>query len=170
MARPEIALQPGSLDVLASTPAVLRSMLAGMPDELTSEPGGEGWSAKDVVAHLLSIAPKSSLERVRLMLESDTPPIPNVDEEAILAASGMRSWPLARLLDGLDVERGARMPVLSQLTDEQLRRCGTHSAAGLISVADVINHVAYHDLLHIAQIARLLAAPIEQRRGAMRMF
>ena len=40
----------------------------------------------------------------------------------------------------------------------------------MISVADVLNHVAYHDLLHIGQIAGLLAAPIEARRGAMRVF
>ncbi|MDP9237640.1 MAG: DinB family protein [Chloroflexota bacterium] len=170
MPEPEAELHPAALDILAATPGVLRSMLAGTPDALLSTPGAEGWSPKDVVAHLLSIAPRSSLERVRLMLESDTPPIPNVDEEAILAASGMRSWPLARLLDAFDVERGERTAVLSRLTDEQFRRCGQHSVAGLISVADVINHVAYHDLLHIAQVAHLLAAPIEERRGAMRMF
>jgi hypothetical protein len=170
MPQPEVTLHPASLDVLTSTPALLRSMLAPLPAAAIESRGGEGWSPKDIVAHLLSISPQAALERVRLMLEHDNPMIPNVDEEATLAASGMRSWPLPRLLDEFAVERGERMSRLTHLSDVELRRPGRHSVAGVITVADVINHVAYHDLLHVAQIAQLLAAPIEERRGAMRMF
>ena len=167
---PEVALHPAALDVLMATPALLRSMLAGLPESAVDVPGDEGWSPKDVVAHLLSISAKASLERVRLILEHDNPVIPNMDEEATLNDSGMRSWRLARLLDEFDVERGERMAALMDLSDAELKRHGQHSVAGAVSVADVINHVAYHDLLHISQIAQLLAAPIEERRGAMRMF
>jgi hypothetical protein len=45
-----------------------------------------------------------------------------------------------------------------------------HSGVGEISIADVIHHVAYHDLIHIAQAARLASAPLEPLRGAMRPF
>ena len=170
MPEPGKTVHLGALDVLTSTPAVLRSMLVGLPEELVSEAGAEGWSAKDVLAHLLSISPKAALQRVRLMLEHDEPDIPNMDEDAVLAASGMRAWPLARLLDEFAAERGERMASLRNLSPEQLARTGKHQVAGLISVADVLNHVAYHDLLHIGQIAGLLAAPIELQRGAMRVF
>lgn len=170
MAEPEATLHPATMDVLTSTPKVLRGILRAVPDELVCETGAEGWSARDVVAHLLSISPKASLERVRLMLEHDVPAIPNMDEEAVLVASGMRSWPLDRLLDGLAEERGGRMASLVGLSAGQLARTGRHQVAGTITVADVLNHVAYHDLLHIGQIVGLLAAPIEARRGAMRMF
>lgn len=170
MATTGTTLHSATIQILTSTPAVLRTMLAAVPDELVAETGAEGWSAKDVVAHLLSISPKASLERVRLMLEQDVPAIPNMDEDEVLVASGMRSWPIPRLLDGLAEERAGRMARLAGLSAEQLARTGRHQMAGLISVADVLNHVAYHDLLHIGQIASLLAAPIEAQRGAMRMF
>ena len=167
---PTTTLHPAALDVLASTPAILRSMLAPLPQATLDAPGDEGWSAKDVVAHLLSIATKASTERARLMIEHDDPAIPNMDEEAVLVASGMRDWPLARLLDEFATQRATRVPELAALTAEQLQRTGRHSAAGSINVAEVLNHVAYHDLLHIAQVARLIGAPLEQQRGAMRMF
>ena len=62
------------------------------------------------------------------------------------------------------------MTMLRALTPDDLTRPGQHSVAGEVRIADIVHHIAYHDLLHIGQVAGLLAAPIEQRRGAMRMF
>jgi len=41
---------------------------------------------------------------------------------------------------------------------------------GDLAIADIIHHVAYHDLVHVAQAARLAGEPLEQLRGAMRVF
>ncbi len=163
-------LHPATLDVLTSTPAVLRAMLSSMPPALVGAPGPDGWSPKDVTAHLLSIADVASLERARLIIEHDNPALPNIDEGATLEASGVRPWPLDRLLDAFAEARGARMAALRQLSAADLGRRGRHQLAGDVSVADVLNHVAYHDLMHIQQVAQLLAMPIEEQRGGMRMF
>jgi len=163
-------LEPGTLDVLAGTPATLRALLAGIPEEALSAPGAEGWSARDVVAHLASIQRTANVQRVRLMIEHDNPLIPNVDEEETLAASGLRSRPTADALATFERERGEAMAMLRSLTAEDLLRRGRHQVAGDLTVADIVHHIAYHDLLHVGQVAALLAAPIEQRRGAMRMF
>ena len=53
--------------------------------------GPEGWSARDVVAHLASIQRQANVQRVRLMLDHDNPVIPNMDEDEVLNASGFRS-------------------------------------------------------------------------------
>jgi hypothetical protein len=156
--------------VLASTPAALRGLLASLPATALEAPGAEGWSPKDVVAHMLSVEQQALTGRLRLIVEGDDPAIPNIDEDATLGASGMREWPLARLLDEFAAQRSAAILKLSALDTEKLARRGRHSAAGAVSAADVVHDVAFHDLLHIGQITRLICAPLEERRGAMRMF
>ena len=163
-------LLPSALDVFGSTPATLRALLGKLPDDAVSAPGDEGWSAKDVVAHLVSLYGPTLVNRIRPILERDEPPIPSADEAALLEASGLRRKPLAELLDELDRQRRDAVAWLRGLSDEQLRRVGIHSEAGRVSVADLIHHKAWHDLLHVEQVCRLLAAPLDERRGAMRMF
>ena len=161
------ALHPLVLLTLERTPAVVRALLGGMPDAIVTAPGAEGWSPRDVVAHLLSIHYAANVQRVRWMLDNDDPIVPNVDEHATLEASGMRAWPLARLLDEYETARAESMQWLGALTPDQLARSGRHASAGAITIADVMHHVAYHDLLHLGQITQMLYAPVEQRRGAM---
>jgi hypothetical protein len=160
-------LHPATIATLERTPAVLRTLLEGLPDEVVHVAGDEGWSPLDVMAHLLSVHRAANLQRVRWMLDADNPSIANIDEERVLESSGMREWPLDRLLDEFADARTEIMEPIRALTPEQLTRTGRHEVAGTITIADVLHHVAYHDLLHIAQVARLLLAPLDERRGAM---
>jgi hypothetical protein len=163
-------LLPAALDVFGSTPATLRELLGKLPEEAVSTPGDEGWSAKDVVAHLVSLYGPTLVDRIRPILDRDEPPIANADEAAILEASGLRAKPLAELLDQLERQRRDAVAWLRGLSDEQLRRVGIHSAAGRVSVADLIHHKAWHDLLHVEQVCKLIAVPLDEHRGAMRVF
>jgi hypothetical protein len=160
-------LYPSTIDTLARTPSVLHALLDSLPDEATTTPGPEGWSARDVLAHLLSVHYASNLQRVRWMLDADDPPIANIDEEQVLESSGMRAWPVSRLLDEFAAARGEAMEMVRAVRPDQLSRTGRHEVAGTITIEGILHHVAYHDLIHIAQIARLLALPLDQRRGAM---
>lgn len=157
-----------TLATLERTPLVLRDMMLGLPGEAVAAKGAEGWSAHDVLAHLLSIHYRANVQRVKLIVEADHPVIPNVDEEATLRESGMQGWPVERLLDEYAAARAESVAWLRSLPAGALARTGQHSVAGEISAADVLHHIAYHDLLHVAQIAKLLYAPLEARRGRMR--
>ena len=160
-------LERTTLAVLARTPAVLLALLDGLPQERVAAPGVEGWSPIDVVAHMLSIDEPILIGRVQFMLNEDHPALPNIGEE-LADISGMRSWPLQRLLDEFPPRRAAHVASLRELSSAQLARRGRHAIAGDITVADAIHHIAYHDLVHIQQICELLLLPIEQQRGAMR--
>ncbi len=162
------ALIPGALTVLANTPAVFRALFEGQPEEMIERRGIEGWSAKDVLAHLISIQGQAIVERVRAIAENDLPALPDVDETITLERSGLRERRVSELNSMFMEERGKVVAYLKSLTPEQLRRRGVHSLAGEITAADAIHHMAYHDLLHIAQAADLLSEPIEHGRGAMR--
>ncbi len=164
----EDGLYPSTLITLERTPAVLRTMLEGLPAEVIDARGVEGWTARDVVAHLLSIHYAANVQRVKWILDGDNPVVPNVDEDAVLESSGMRIWPLPKLLDQYASARAESVAWLRTLTPDDYARTGRHEVAGVISVADVLHHIAYHDLIHIAQTAKLISGPLEERRGRMR--
>jgi len=163
----EGSLAAGTLAVLASTPAVFEALFGGQPEDALSRPGEEGWSPKDVLAHLISIQGPALVDRVKAMLESGLPALPNADEQEILAASGLRGRPSRELLETFVESRAQAMRFLERLTLEEMDRRGRHELAGEISVADAIHHMAYHDLLHFAQASNLLAEPMQRRRGAL---
>jgi uncharacterized damage-inducible protein DinB len=50
-----------------------------------------------------------------------------------------------------------------------LGRVGIHSLAGEVTVANILNHAAYHDAQHIGQIARLIEVAAHEGRGNMRL-
>ena len=66
--------------------------------------------------------------------------------------------------------RAAEAGTFLGLTAADLARTGRHSAAGPITMAEMLNHVAYHDLLHVQQIAATLARVPNAGRGAFGMF
>ena len=165
--QPEEGLASGTTAILASTPKVLEALFDGQPEDALDRPGEEGWSPKDVLAHLISIQGPALVDRVKAMLDSDLPLLPDADEQKLLAASGLRGRAARELLQTFCEQRAQAVSLLDRLRPADLRRRGRHELAGEVSVADVIHHMAYHDLLHIAQAANLLAEPIRRRRGAM---
>jgi hypothetical protein len=160
-----------AIAVLASTPDVMRAMLAPLPAELVAVPGREGWSARDVVAHLSLRQRPAIIGRVSAILANPggPDPIPDV-AQSLMDVAPLRSHPLGDVLREFDEGRAEAVALLRSVTPEQLRWRGIHTGVGEISVADIIHHVAYHDLVHIAQAARLAHAPLEPLRGAMRAF
>ena len=160
-------LAPSAIEILESTPRTLRGLLGSLPEAAISSPGPEGWSPRDVLAHLLSVQQPAMIDRVRLMLENDEPPVPNIDEEAALVNSGYRERPAGELLDRFEKERAEAVAWVKGLPPESLARGGGHEVAGRITAADQLNHFAYHDLAHIRQICSLLIPRVERARGAM---
>jgi hypothetical protein len=166
---PSTTIEPAAVDVLAATPATLRALLGGLPQALVEAPADDDWSPRDVVAHLLSRAPVQA-ERVRVMLDADRPRLADVPEREQLERSGLRSRPLGELLDEFERLRAEDMRRLRDIRPEQAARTGQHEVAGEISVADAIHHHAYHDLLHIAQVATMLQDRLDPLRGNMQAF
>lgn len=164
-----VTLEPGTLEVIASTPTVLRALTATLPEAIVEACEDDGWSARDVVAHLLDRWP-SQRDRVEKMLAEANPVILDEDEVAGLEGSGLRQRPLAWLLGEFERTRAAEADAFRGLTTSDLARTGQHSVAGPITVAELLNHVAYHDLLHVQQIAATLARVPNAGRGAFGVF
>jgi uncharacterized damage-inducible protein DinB len=161
-------LVPSTLDLLDATPATLRATLLDLPEHCLDMPGGEGWSARDVVAHLAARQRPAFVGRVRAIVEQDRPVLPDIPDDGVRRPFERLSLPA--LLDDFATTRREAMQYVRSLGDANLVRTGRHETAGDVTAADIIHHIAYHDLVHLAQINAILRAPIERARGAMRMF
>ena len=162
-------LVPSTLEVLDATPATLRAMLMDVPQHCLEMKGGEGWSPRDVVNHLAARQPPAFIGRLRAIIEQDHPVLPGIADDDVLDESIVER-PLPILLDEFAQTRREAMQFVRALSEDELARTARHQTAGDVSAADIIHHIAYHDLVHIAQINALLRAPIDRARGAMRMF
>ncbi len=141
---PVNTIDPAAIDVISQTPAVLRALLAGLPAELLHQPNAEGWSLKDIVAHLHDAEGIAFVERISRMLSEDEPFIRSIDPPARLAAGGYAARALLTLLDELQQQRAQHVEWLSQLGADELARAGTHDEVGEIYVSDIVHQWAAH--------------------------
>ena len=85
-------LAAGACERLASTASVLRALIEGTPEELAERALDGRWSARDVVAHVISVEPLVLRARIAAMLAAPRSAMANVDEDQALEDSGLRHW------------------------------------------------------------------------------
>jgi hypothetical protein len=145
-------------DLLARTPALLHTLLDGLPDTWTDTPDvSDGWRPRDVVGHLLTGDTTDWMARVQRILETGTAvPFDRFDRFAMLERDV--GVPLAGLLDRFAEQRAANVARLAALvTDADLDRRGMHPSFGEVTLRQLLSAWAVHDLDHVAQIHAGLA-------------
>jgi hypothetical protein len=165
-----MAIDPTALTVIGSTPSVLRMLLGGVPASVVEEPNDEGWSLKDIVAHLADVESLAFEARITRMLEEARPLIQSIDPPGHLAASGYAARALGELLDELERRRSEHVAWLRGLSVDDMASTGEHDAVGEISVRDIAHQWAAHDLQHLRQMALMLQAHLAPLMGATRGF
>jgi DNA-binding transcriptional MerR regulator len=163
-------IDPAALAIIRGTPDVLRSLLHGLPRELVELPNDEGWSLKDIVAHLHDVETGAMVERIRRMLGEEQPFIRSIDPPARLVAGGYGARPLEELLAELSEQRAEHADWLARLTPDELRREGEHDEVGLIRVIDIAHQWAAHDMAHLRQMALMVQQYLAPKMGATRGF
>jgi hypothetical protein len=166
---PDHSLIPAAIEVVASTPAIMRTMLAPLPAALIEQPDRDGWSARDVVAHLTSRQGIAITGRIEAVLAQPGATMPEVPD-SLMDVKPYRARPFDDLLTEFETGRAGAVALLRRLTPEQFDLRGIHHGVGELTIAEVIHHLAFHDLLHISQAAQLTLSPLEPLRGAMRIF
>lgn len=161
-----------SLDFLARTPHVLRSLLAGLEDEwIQADEGPNTYSPHDVVGHLIHGEDTDWVTRTEhILAHGDARPFVPFDRE------GMRgrhdAQPLGALLERFGRRRAeslARIRALG-LTDADLARRGRHPDLGPVTLGQLVSTWVVHDLAHLAQIARVLAKARVPEIGPWRAY
>ena len=147
-----------AIPVLERTPTVLRTLLAGLPEDwIVQNEGGDSWSPFNVVGHLIDGERTDWIPRARMILSRDTRPFQPFDRFNHLAAT--KGKPLTELLETFDVLRAENLRTLGEweLTMAMLDLPGTHPALGPVTLRQLLATWVAHDLGHIGQVARVMA-------------
>jgi HAD superfamily hydrolase (TIGR01549 family) len=143
--------------ILRSTPAVLSSLTAGLPQTIFTEcPRPGEWCLAEILCHLRDVETEVNLPRLRKVLAENNPFLP-----------GMVTDPWAeervyRLQDGqtaLEDFTRARLELLAALESLQpadWQRPARHAIFGPTQLLELASIIANHDRLHIQQCTATL--------------
>ena len=158
--------------LLERTPTVIRALLSGLPDEWLDTPDSAGgWTARDVVGHLITGELTDWIPRAEIILKEGTQrPFDPFDRFAMLERD--RGVPLDTLIDRFEELRRQSMTRLHELVqdDADLDRTGRHLQLGEVTLRQLIATWAVHDLDHVAQIYAALAGSQDEAVGPWKAY
>lgn len=161
-ADPNPAIQPPfdeSVALLERTPRVIHELLAGLPDSwLTERDTPDGWTARDVLGHLISAELDDWIPRAERILEDGTSrPFDPFDRFAHVERD--RDATMHELLDRFAQLRADSIARMRELVadDDVMDRRGLHPELGEVTLANLIATWTVHDLDHVTQIYAALA-------------
>lgn len=161
-----------AIEVLQSTPGVLRSMLGGLSEPwVKSNYGAATFSPFDVVGHLIHGERTDWIPRARIILEhGEQRAFDPFDRYAMHEASKGKT--IAELLDEFETLRKGNIDVLRGMapTDADLVLRGTHPELGTVTLGALLAMWVVHDLNHIAQIAKAMAFQYGEGVGPWRAY
>ncbi len=153
-------------EILATTPERWRLLTASVePGLLARQPATGEWSALECLQHILDTEIGAFSVRVEAFLAGRD--FDNFDPDA----EGFRPEPGASpsaLADKLADVRARSLARLATITESDLDRTARHSELGLVTMRDMLNEWAAHDLMHTVQAERALMQPFIVASGMWR--
>jgi hypothetical protein len=145
--------------VLRQTPGILRNLLfLATREQLDWRPSSERWSIGMVLAHLADVEVSGFRSRFRAMLREDRPLLPGYDQWALFR-SRTEFDPYAEMAR-FEEERSQTLTLLEGMPESAGERAGEHAELGTITIAQLLNEFAFHDLGHIRQAMELYRAHV----------
>lgn len=161
-----------AMEVLESTPRVLRAMLDGVCDRWTMAAYGPGtFSPFDVLGHLIDGEREDWIPRARLILEHGPGrPFTPFDHHA-RGRPGDGETVRERLAT-FDRLRAGTLTALRTmgLREEQLDLRGTHPALGPVTLRNLLATWVVHDIHHRAQVCKAMAWQYKEAVGPWRAY
>jgi uncharacterized damage-inducible protein DinB len=138
-------------DLIGSCEATLDTLgllLGDMSEEIQDSDGA--WTIAQILNHLLDTE-RRYYGRVRRMRRESRPKMRIMPDPDYKKVSALKAW--ARFYD----LRRRHLKMLRALNTGEWRRSGTLTPVGRITIASLVRHMAAHDAMHVAQIARRLS-------------
>ncbi|MEN8143452.1 MAG: DinB family protein [Gemmatimonadota bacterium] len=146
------------LEVLDATAGKVESIVARVEEgTLHKRPAEDAWSVAEVIGHLCDTEWVYGY-RVRLMLSHPEPPIPGYDQDLMTAGLEHNERHVRQMLAEFRTLRQLNVKLYWRARGPAWERVGVHEERGPESVGLNISLTAGHDLLHLRQIERTLAA------------
>lgn len=144
--------------VLAATAGELRAVAGDAPPAVLRQPEAPGrWSVGEVLAHLADSELVWAF-RLRMVLAEERPSLAGYDQDAWARRLGYAHIDPFASLDRFAFVRSWNLARLDATPAQDLERVGVHAERGDESARHMIRLYAGHDLVHLAQIRRILAS------------
>jgi hypothetical protein len=147
-------LQP-PVSLLEKTPVVLETLLRDVPEEILNwKPSPDRWSINEVLAHMLAIEELFG-DRAKRIVVDNNPALLRYQEpgETQLPEKTARQY-----LQDFVALRQAHYFFWHGIPSSAAARTGVHSELGTITLLQLLNELANHDLGHLRQITELYRA------------
>jgi len=146
-------LQP-PVSLLEKTPAILEMLLRDVPAEtLAWKPAAERWSITEVLAHLLAIEQLYGDRAKRIVVDQNPMLAKYVAPNEAEIRKSARQY-----LEDFVALRQAHYFFWHGIPSSACSRTGIHPEMGAITLLQLLNELANHDLGHLRQIAELYRA------------
>ncbi len=150
------------LEVLSATPGVLLTIARETPASvLRHRPFPGKWTPNEVLGHLADGEWVAGY-RTRTILCDDRPRVMPYDQERWVATQRHNDREPEELAESFGQLRRLNLAVWGRFGTAELRRAGLHEERGEETLDTMLRMLAGHDLSHIDQIRRYVAAAAAQ--------
>src|SRR6185312_1623120 len=136
---------------------VLEALEGFKPEQLSSHPLPNKWSAREVVHHLGDSESTSAI-RLRLLLVEDHAVIHGYDQDEFATRLKYNEREISPALDAFRAARETTAQILRLMSDSDWEREGEHTESGRYTTEDWLKIYAAHAHNDAAQIRRLREA------------
>jgi FMN phosphatase YigB (HAD superfamily) len=154
---PSFKTRDAILAIMASTPAVLRSLSSTLTEEeWRKEPTRDDWAMNELVCHLRDTEIEVHQMQLELMIEKEGAFLPRPDsgvwanEREYLNVDGKIA------LNEFAFARIKNLKILKEANDEIWTRSARHAIFGPTNFLEVTSFIADHDRLHVQQAWKTL--------------
>jgi DinB superfamily len=154
---PVSSIQP-AISLLEKTPILFETMLHDLSGELLHwQPAPDRWSISEVLAHLSALEQVYAERTLRIVAE-DSPALEKYDQAGAAGRGDYSRGSAGEHLAHFTRTRRSTLALLKGLPPSAGDRTAIHSELGSITLAQMLNEWATHDLGHLRQIAELYRA------------
>jgi hypothetical protein len=144
--------------VQTETPAALARLIASIPQEKRNRPPAPGkWSLNAIVGHLAEAEIALSW-RYRQIAETEGAALTGYDQNVWYRLGDYDSRDPEESLAQFRLLREANLRMFARLTSDDWQRSGLHAERGRLTMKDLVAQAAGHDLSHLQQAERAVAA------------
>lgn len=149
-------LQQPTLDRLKTQHEVIEVLISGMSEaELRFRPIPDKWSIHETLAHLACYQPRV-ISRTRKILSEGNPSFDSYIPEEDPNFTKFLSMSVVELIAYLKSNRMEILNLVSNLTEEEIKRTGKHSKFGKMNILEWTEFFLLHEAHHIYTIFKLI--------------
>jgi hypothetical protein len=149
----ELAQFPGRLHrIYRAVPAAYRNWAPSSWDGIPSEQ----FTALEQICHVRDIEIDGYHERLRRMLETESPRLESIDSYAVAKQRGYGEQDSETVFAAIRAAREETLRIIRSLSERQLARTGEFEGYGSLTVQSLIHYLCSHDQQHLAGIQWLL--------------